>query len=296
VRCDRCGRVAIVLQRYSGLRLCRDHARESIEARARRTIRARGWIRPGDRIAVGLSGGAGSSSLLHFLSAHFGMRPDLTLVAVTVDEGTGPLEMARVRRIAEGMGVPWAGASLAGQSIDTRKGIHAPGGGDLPSPSPPWLRDRALSSLAGRAGATKLALGTSLEDEAGSLFRRVLRGDVSRLVGSPHQPGDGIPRIRPFLRIPEEELSLYARLTVPDHLPSRSRQSADPVERETDRMLSDYTARHPSAMFALVNLAGGLSGKEGSGSREPASCRGCGKLHAPGCPARETHGRVTGRG
>jgi tRNA(Ile)-lysidine synthase TilS/MesJ len=273
MRCNRCGRDAILFQRYSGLRLCRDHLKESLESRARRTIRAHGWIRPGDRIAVGLSGGAGSSSLLHFLLAHLGMRPDLTLLAITVDEGLGFRDMARIRRIAEGMGVPWAGASLAGEFGDTREGI------------PTWLRERALSSLAGRAGATKLALGTSLEDGARSLFLRVLRGEASCILTTP-QAGDGeIPRIRPFLRIPEEELSLYARLTVPDHLPARSREAPDPVEREADRMLSGYTARHPSAMFALVNLAGALSGEGGSG-----------ELRAPGCPAREIHGRVKGHG
>ena len=112
--CSRCGREAIIFQRYSGLRLCRDHFREGLEARALRTIRIHRWIRPGDRIAVGLSGGPASSSLLRFLSVHFGMRRDFSLVAITVDEGTGSCrDMPRIRGIAEGMGVPWAGTSLS---------------------------------------------------------------------------------------------------------------------------------------------------------------------------------------
>ncbi|MDD1668246.1 MAG: tRNA(Ile)-lysidine synthase, partial [Methanomicrobiales archaeon] len=90
MRCDRCGKDAIVHQRYSGLRLCGDHLQLDLAARVRRTIRAHGWIRSGDRIAIALSGGTGSSSLLHFLSAQFGNRPDLSLLAISVDEGTGP--------------------------------------------------------------------------------------------------------------------------------------------------------------------------------------------------------------
>ena len=47
MRCDRCSRDAIIYQRYSGLHLCEAHFQDTLVARAKRTIRAHGWIRRG---------------------------------------------------------------------------------------------------------------------------------------------------------------------------------------------------------------------------------------------------------
>jgi tRNA(Ile)-lysidine synthase TilS/MesJ len=294
--CSRCGRDAIILQRYSGLRLCGDHFRENLEARAKRTLRAHGGIRPGDRIAVGLSGGAASSSLLPFLSAHFGMRRDLSFIAITVDEGTGTRrDMAAIRTMAEGTGIPWAAGSLAGEA-----GLPGPvpdeGTAGLPPACIARLRDHALGSLARRVGATKLALGKSLDDEARSVLLHVLRGEGCRLLRRPPSGPDAIPRIMPFLRIPGAELSLYARLAVPGFYGGDGPLSPDSLEEEVRRCLDEFTCRHPSAPFSLAGLGEGLSGAGGVIPPEPNPCGACGESPPPGCPARRVHGRVLGHG
>ena len=307
MKCDRCGRDAVFHQRYSGLHLCGEHLSLSLESRAKRVIRARGWIQQGDRIAVGLSGGFCSSSLLRFLSVHFGMRRDLTLVAITVDEGGR--DMARVRGISEGLGIGWKGAALRDLCGDL-PGETPPGGGDLPSPSS-RARDRALVTLAGQVGATRLALGTSLDDEADSVFLHVIRGEAARLAASPAEEGEGIlfqkgpypsrgapappgtapppsepglpagpgiPVIRPFSRVPEEEIGLFARLNGIDFIPVEKRSSPGSIGSEAAGMLREYTRRHPSALYSLVNLGEGLAGRRDRG-------------HAPGA-----HGGGTGHG
>jgi len=206
------------------------------------------------------------------------MRRDLTLVAITVDEGRPG--MARIGALAEGMGIEWVASEETG----------------VPPAGCTWPRDRALSSLARRAGATRLALGTTLDDAARSVFLHVLRGDAARLAGSSHGDEE-IPCIRPFLRIPEEELALYARLTVPGHLPPREPQAMDQVEKEAGQMLADYTSRHPSAPFAVVNLGEALAGWSGPGKGRQSPCGRCGEPVPPGCPARGAWGReVTGNG
>ena len=290
LRCDRCSQDAIVFQRYSGLHLCGDHFQRDLVARAKRTIRAHGWIRSGDRIAVALSGGTGSSALLHFLSAHFGMRRDLSLVAITVDEGAGPSrDMGRIERLAAGMGIEWAGTSL----IDEFGNLPAPGSGPLPGSCRVILRDHALTSLARRMGATKLALGTNLDDAARSVLLSVLRGEPERLLGDQRPGEDGIPRIRPLLRIPAQEAALYSLLNLPGHEQTRCMCARDPQESEVQRILDEYTNRHPAALFSLVNLGEAL--QEGSvfGSAEPRPCNGCRELCAT-CPARRI--QVTGHG
>lgn len=277
MECDRCGRDAVLFQPSSGLRLCGEHLRVSLEARAKRTIRDHGWIEPKDRIAVALSGGPASSSLLHFLREHFGVRRDLSLIALTIEEGGR--DIARIGAMAEGMGVEWVAGSLAEEAGDSPAGCK-------------WLRDRALCSLARRVGATKLALGTTLGDEARSVFLHVLRGEASRLAGCPSQGEEEIPCIRPFLRIPEEELSLYARLTVPGHLPPREPRALDQVEKEAGLMLAEYTSRHPSAPFGIVNLGEALAGHAGPGRAGP--CGRCGEEIPSACPARGARGEGDG--
>lgn len=278
MRCDRCGRDAVLFQPSSGLRLCAEHLRLSLEARAKRTIRDHGWIRPGDRIAVAFSGGPCSSSLLHFLHEHFGMRSDLSLIALTI--GEGGLDMARIGALAGGMGVEWVPSEQTG----------------VPPAGCTWIRDRALSSLARRTGATKLALGTTLDDGARSVFLHVLRGDAARLAGHNSRGDEEIPCIRPFLRIPEEELAHYARFTVPGHLPPREPRVPGEVEREAGRMLADYTSRHPSAPFGIMNLGEALAGWTGPEKERQSPCDRCGEPAPPGCPARGAWGQVTGHG
>jgi tRNA(Ile)-lysidine synthase TilS/MesJ len=292
LKCDRCGRDAIVFQRYSGLHLCADHLQRDLVARAKRTIRAHGRIPSGDRIAIALSGGTSSSSLLHFLSAQFGMRRDLSLVAITVDEGTGPLDMHRIRRFAEGMGVEWAGTSLAEEFRDAPRG----GSGHLPGSCRDILRCHALTSLATRVGATRIALGTNLDGVARSVFLSVLRGDAPRLLGLP-RPGEGeIPRIRPFLRIPGQEVALYALLNLTGNGEAPRLDTRDPQESDVQQILDEYTNRHPSAPFSLVNLGEALSGMGVPESGEPRPCEGCRGLYATTCPARRILDLVTGHG
>jgi hypothetical protein len=299
MRCDRCGREAILFQRYSGLRLCGEHFQANLVARSKQAIRAHGWIRTGDRIAVALSGGAGSSSLLHLLSTHFGMRPDLSLVAITVDEGAPfSRDMSRIGGIAKGMGVEWAVTSFAEEFENMPGGILESGTGEAPPSLSGPLRDHALASLAGRVGATKLALDTSLDDEARSVFRHVISGEAGRLVGSP-EPGEGvIPRIRPFLRIPEVELSLYARLNMPGSTGGGRRDVRDPMEREAGEFLEEFTYRHPSAPFSIARLgeALALAVRKGPECRERDRGRQRREPCVPARPARGMDDRVTGHG
>ena len=293
MRCDRCVRDAIVFQRYSGLHLCGDHFQMDLVSRAKRTIRARGWIRTGDRIAVALSGGRSSGSLLHFLSAHFGMRRDLSLVAITVDEGTGSgRDMSRIERLAEGIGIEWAGTSFA----EEFGGSPEAGSGCLPGSCRDLLRSHALTSLARRMGATRLALGTTLDDEARSVFFSVLRGEAARLLARSPHGGGGIPRIRPFLRIPGQEVALYARLNTPGCDPDPGPRAPDPLENEAGRILAEYTNRHPGAMFSLVNLGEALTEGSVPESGEPRPCGECRERCATTCPARRILDRVTGHG
>ncbi|MDD4580425.1 MAG: ATP-binding protein, partial [Methanothrix sp.] len=84
--CSKCGKRAILTQRYTGLHLCQEHFVRDFEGRVRGTIEANDMVRDGERIAVAVSGGKDSTALLFSMNKILSGR-DVELVAITVDEG-----------------------------------------------------------------------------------------------------------------------------------------------------------------------------------------------------------------
>jgi tRNA(Ile)-lysidine synthase TilS/MesJ len=67
MQCNMCRNNPVIFQPYSGRNLCRDHFIADFETRAKRAIRHHQWMRPGDHIAIPLSGDCEDSALLFFL-------------------------------------------------------------------------------------------------------------------------------------------------------------------------------------------------------------------------------------
>ena len=88
MQCDRCRSDPVIFQPYSGRNLCRNHFIADFGARAKRAIRKHQWMRPGDHIAVPLSGDRGSSALLFFLQELAGKRRDVRISAIPCNRKT----------------------------------------------------------------------------------------------------------------------------------------------------------------------------------------------------------------
>jgi uncharacterized protein (TIGR00269 family) len=297
MRCQKCGRDAVIFQRYSGLHLCRDHFTADFEARAKKAIRTHRWIEPRDTIAVAMSGGKDSSALLHFLVNTFGKRRDLTILAVTIDEGIrGYRDPDVARKIAESMDVPWHTASFReafGITIDEIVGMK---GDSLSCSYCGVLRRQLLNRTARELGATKVALGFNLDDEAQSVLMNVLRGDAARLTRMQAPAPGMVPRIRPFIALPEREVALYAHLHVEGFEEAGCPYAHNAIRADVRGILNDYAYRHPATKFALVNLGDELArlGPPAEGPRlEP--CPRCGEPCQPPCRVCGILGEV-GRG
>lgn len=87
IKCKKCNHEAIIFQKYSGMHLCKKHFVEDVERKIKLTIRKEYSIRKNDIIAVALSGGKDSSVALYMMHKIFGNRPDIEIVAISVDEG-----------------------------------------------------------------------------------------------------------------------------------------------------------------------------------------------------------------
>ena len=93
MQCDKCGAEAVMHAAYSGLHLCGEHFRRSVESRVRRRIRDDALLSEAataddpETWLVGLSGGKDSVVLTHLLEETFSSDPRVELVALTVHEG-----------------------------------------------------------------------------------------------------------------------------------------------------------------------------------------------------------------
>ena len=84
MKCSKCLQDAIIFQPYSGLHLCGQHIIADVEAKAKKVIRAHGWLKSGDHIAVFLSGDQSSSALLYFLKKLTAQRHDIRITAIII--------------------------------------------------------------------------------------------------------------------------------------------------------------------------------------------------------------------
>jgi uncharacterized protein (TIGR00269 family) len=257
VKCRKCSKTAVTFQPYSGAHLCTPHFLDDVERKVKYSIRQNRMVDKGDTIAVGLSGGKDSSVLLHILHKLFRQRPDITLIAISIDEGIKgyrqeTLEYAK--ELAQSLGVDLIIASFKteyGESLDE---IVSKGGEKGPCSYCGALRKHILNKTAREAGATRLAVGHNLDDESQTVMMNLLRGDVERLVRMVPgcvQPGL-ILRSKPLRDIPEREVALYALL---NHIPvdfSECPYAYSAIRGEVRDMLNDFEVNHPGTKYAVL--------------------------------------------
>lgn len=278
IPCSKCRRPSIIFQRYSGLHLCKTHFNADFEAKAKRAVRTHRWIHSGDRIAVALSGGKDSSALLSFLSKLVGRRKDISLVAITIDEGIQGYRDSRVAaEIAGQLGIQHITASFREEFGVTLDEIVRERGDRLSCSFCGVLRRQLLNRTAREQGADTLALGFNLDDEAQSVLMNVLRGDTDRLL-RPTGPVEGlIPRIKPFQFIPEREVALYAFLHVEGFEIGRCPYSHNALRADVRALLNDYSWRHPATKYSLVSLGEHLKQAGTPSGTAGTICRICGE-------------------
>ena len=280
--CACCMEPAVVYQPESRRYLCRSHFIRSMEGRVAGTIRRTGQVRAGDRIAVALSGGKDSTALLLLLSRFLGDREDVSMVAITIDEGIAGYRSETIRSardLARELGVehlviPFT--ALAGADLDTLLAGRETQACTVCG----ILRRKALLDAARTAGATKIATGHNLDDEAQSVFMNVLRGDLPRLLRDPgSNAGDCfLPRIKPLADISEKEIASYlfvqGRFAELPECP----YTRYALRAEVRSMLSGLEYRHPGTMRHLIEskqkVARYCAGIRGPGTLN--RCRECG--------------------
>lgn len=284
MQCTKCRRDAIVYQRYSGLHLCEHHFVLDLEAKAKRAIRKHRWIDSGDSVGVALSGDLASSAVLFFMHRLLHKRRDIILTAITVDEGiAGYRDPGRAEAIARTIGAPLVTASFADAYGITLDEFARRKGRASACSACRVLRENLLNRVAREHGVTKLVFGTTLDDGAVSVLADVFRGDAESF-RRPALPVPGtVPRIRPFMDIPGEEVSLYAALHLDGFDLAECPYAGNAFREDVRSLLDEYASRHPATKNALVNLGEELSGALAAGAGPTRICERCGEPSGETC-------------
>jgi uncharacterized protein (TIGR00269 family) len=221
--CSLCKRRASFFFRpYSGEKLCQKCFAESIENKVRATVSKYHMFNFNDRIAVAVSGGKDSISLLHILAKMERQHPEASLVAVTVDEGIKGYRDEALQIAAancQKLGITHHVVSfkkLFGFTLDQlMEKAQRKGRKELTSCAYCGvLRRRALNVAARDVEADKIATAHTLDDEVQTVLLNIFRGDLSRLAKEKPVTEEVHPlfvqKVKPFCEVPERESTLYA--------------------------------------------------------------------------------------
>ena len=209
---------------YSGEKLCTRCFCKSIETKVRGTIAKHEMLRFDDQIAMGLSGGKDSMTLLSMLSKLEKSFPKTKLVAITIDEGIQEYRDEALKiseKACRKLGIEQIIVSfeeLFGYNLDEMvQKLHNKTdrkSGFTPCAYCGVLRRRALNTAARDWGATKLATAHNLDDEIQTMLINIMHGDPLRIVrGNPVTSSKNthfVRRIKPLSEILEKETTFYA--------------------------------------------------------------------------------------
>jgi uncharacterized protein (TIGR00269 family) len=285
VRCSSCDADAVIDQPYRGAHACARHLAASVEERVRHEFRRQLPRFAGGTVAVALSGGKDSAVALALTHAMFARRPNVRLVAISVDEGIAGYRSATLvaaRSLTAQLGVTHRIVRADSELGTTTDRAAAELADTVPCSFCGVWRRQLLNRAARDAGARALVLGFNLDDLAQTVLMNLVRGDIDRLVRmAPHrvrQPGL-VPRLAPLALVPEREVFLYARARgLPfDHAecPHAARASRNLFRELVWQLEEAQPGTRQSLLRTHERLVDRFSADSAAGA--PSRCRSCGE-------------------
>lgn len=211
-------------------------------------------IRDGDRVAVGLSGGKDSVTLLDALLLLRQRAPiDFTVCAFTIEQGKFLRPIEPLGEYLRAKGVDWTyrrdGPSL--RLLDDQPD-H---GCDLCS----RFRRRAVYQICRELGANVIAFGHTADDFCESLLRNAMfTGRLSSLPPVTHSRQKDFRLIRPLVFVTEEITRAYAASLGAPVIPCGCSQKTGTVRRSIRDIFTELERDYPHLKENLLSAMGNL--------------------------------------
>jgi len=215
-----------------------------------------------DHIAVAVSGGKDSLTLLTLLVKMEQRFPYSKITAVSVDEGIEEYRDEALKIASDTcrkLNVSHHIVSykeLFGVTTDIIVEEHL---GKTPCSYCGVLRRKAINKAAAKIGATKIATAHNLDDEVQTVLLNMLHGDPMRIIRS--RPvlqdlrGRFITRVKPFWDIPEKEIVLYAYLVGLEFQTVACPHGNEALRNDIRSFLNQMEQKHTGTKFTLQKTA-----------------------------------------
>jgi cytoplasmic tRNA 2-thiolation protein 1 len=281
--CTKCRKgESIYLRAHSGEYLCKKCFLRSIESKAAKTISKYSMIGYGDRVAVGVSGGKDSLSLLYVLKVLFDQHASNgnELVAVTIDEGIEGYRDESLKIVKEFCAELHIESkvlsyqSLFGTDMD-RAVIQRSSQKTSSCSICGTFRRRALDIAAETIGADIIATAHNLDDQLQTFMINLLAGDVERIGWIYPEPmqytQNGMKKIKPFIEIYEYEIAFYAlQRDIPfqsEECPYMNESIRTDLREFFNRLETDHPGIKYNAYKSMIKLSNILRDNTSSSSQ-----------------------------
>ena len=215
-----------------------------------------------DSVLVGLSGGADSVCLLHFLH-YLAKEKHFALAAVHVNHGlrakAADQDEAFCRELCEKLGIDFFVQKIKAKATAEKYDLS-------PEHGARKARYLAYERVAKKWGATKLALGHHLDDQAETILLNLLRGTkVQGLTGIPLRRPlcKGVEVVRPLLCITRKQAEQYLKQNKLTHVTDQTnfedvyrrnwvRHTLLPLMEEKQPQIKQHLAGFAAEIFKLL--------------------------------------------
>ena len=220
----------------------------------RRCIEDYRMIEPGDRIAVGVSGGKDSLTLLTLLAALREYVPySYDLTAITIDMGLGGMDFSPVARLCERLGVPYS-------RVETEIGpiIFEHRKENNPCSLCAKMRRGALNQALLEQGFSKVALGHHYDDAIETVLMGLLYGGQVQAMLPRMRAKNyaGMELIRPLCLVRERSVQAwadYCGLTfLPCDCPAKALAN-DTRRAAVKKLIASLAAENPQVEANILN-------------------------------------------
>lgn len=207
-------------------------------------------IQPGDRIAVGVSGGKDSLLLLHAMALYRRFSPNpFELTALTVTMGLEPFDLSGVRTLCERLEVPYVvrETEIGRVVFEQRREKN-------PCALCAKMRRGALAAACTELGLNKVALGHHRDDALETLMMSALfEGRIHTFHPVTRLERSGVTQIRPMAYVSEKQvIHLQRKLALPV-VKSPCPANGETRRAEMKELLDALCRRYPNAREQLLS-------------------------------------------
>ncbi len=259
VKCSRCKSAeAVVRIPYARLNLCHECFSEFVAKKVLDTVRGYRLFSSKDVVAVALSGGKDSASLLHILVNGFS---DVEFKAFHINlgiKGYSERCLKKTEELVRRLNVDFIVYSLEeeeGIRLDDfmktrfRRKICSTCG---------LIKRRVFIEAAHRLGADVLVTAHNLDDTVEAMFSCFIAGDFKQLVKlkpalQPFHP-KLVKKVKPFFKITEYESLLYAKLNELPFLEDKCPYGAKSRSIKRKRLINMFSEENPGFKHQLLSV------------------------------------------